>query len=215
MASSFVLHATGDLHRRQAVGSGGGAGGSNNNTTTSTTGTSTRHAFCVIAVVLMPYSRGRWVLLAVIIAVFILSMWLLICVRNRRRSRGGLPPTVGTQWMGPVGGYYYNNAPAPQRPLPTGPGAYYAGPAYQQQTQNLPPPAYTADGTAATAYNNTTNAYTATHNTGQGTYYYGQNGNGSHTYTREPENAGQNAYEMQDYPPPNSPPPALVHPPKT
>ncbi|KAK9491048.1 hypothetical protein V1508DRAFT_422918 [Lipomyces doorenjongii] len=132
--------------------------------------------------------RGRWILLGVIIVAGLLLFWLFVCVRNRRRAKAGLPPAYGTHWMGYGGGYNWNNqSTAPVQPQNTGPGAYYAG-TYPQQGSAAPP------------------AYTYNAN------YQQQPGVTQPGYPNIGPNEAQSgdAYEMHDYPPPTSPPPAAT-----
>lgn len=49
------------------------------------------------------YIWGRWILVGVILLVFGLGMFLYICVRSRRRVRGGQKPLPYTAWMVPNG----------------------------------------------------------------------------------------------------------------
>ncbi|KAK9355012.1 hypothetical protein V1523DRAFT_406576 [Lipomyces doorenjongii] len=132
--------------------------------------------------------RGRWILLGVIIVAGLLLFWLFVCVRNRRRAKAGLPPAYGTHWMGYGGGYNWNNQPtAPVQPQNTGPGAYYAG-TYPQQG-SAAPPAYT---------------YNANYQQQPGVTQPGYPNIGPN------EARSGDAYEMHDYPPPTSPPPAAT-----
>ncbi|KAK9376421.1 uncharacterized protein V1513DRAFT_440271 [Lipomyces chichibuensis] len=134
------------------------------------------------------YYWGRWILLGVIIVAGLLLFWLFICMRNRRRSKAGLPPAYGTHWMGYGGGYNGHNVPtAPVQPQNTGPGAYYAG-TYPQQG-SAAPPAYT---------------YNANYQQQPGVTQPGYPTSGPN-FDRSGE-----AYEMHDYPPPTSPPPAAT-----
>ncbi|KAK9325323.1 hypothetical protein V1517DRAFT_350631 [Lipomyces orientalis] len=132
---------------------------------------------------------GRWILLGVIIVIVLLLFWLFVCMRNRRRSKAGLPPAYGTQWMG-YGSGWRNQSQLPVQPQTTGPGAYYAG-AYPQQGTTAPP-AYTYN------QNYQQQPPPAQPDTMQQGYY-------NSPYQQR----SGDAYEMQDYPPPTSPPPAL------
>ncbi|KAK9234547.1 hypothetical protein V1525DRAFT_412761 [Lipomyces kononenkoae] len=126
------------------------------------------------------YYWGRWIFLGVVIVVGLLLFWLFICLRNRRRSKSGLPPAYGTHWMGYGGGYNWQNRPAApvQQPQNTGPGAYYAG--TYPQPGNAAPPAYN--------YNEN--------------YQQGLN--------NPDVSRPRDGYEMHDYPPPAAPPPAAT-----
>ncbi|KAJ8098005.1 hypothetical protein POJ06DRAFT_26715 [Lipomyces tetrasporus] len=134
------------------------------------------------------YYWGRWILLGVIIVIALLLFWLFICMRNRRRSKSGLPPAYGTQWMG-FGSGWRNQGPAPVQSQNTGPGAYYAG-AYPQQGTSAPP------------------AYAYNENYQQQPQQPGTMQQGS--YNSPYQQRSGEAYEMQNYPPPTSPPPALA-----
>ncbi|KAK9370402.1 hypothetical protein V1509DRAFT_346701 [Lipomyces kononenkoae] len=128
------------------------------------------------------YYWGRWIFLGIILLAGFFLFWLLICVRNRRRSKAGLPPAYGTHWMGYGNGYNGQARPAApaeqQQPQSTGPGAYYAG-TYPQQGYAAPP------------------AYSYNEN-------YQQRPGGTEQANRD------QAYEMHNYQPPTSPPPAAT-----
>jgi len=47
---------------------------------------------------------GRWVLLAVIIAVALIAFFLVSCLNARRRRKQGVTPMYGTSWMAPQHG---------------------------------------------------------------------------------------------------------------
>ncbi|EFX05313.1 hypothetical protein CMQ_3382 [Grosmannia clavigera kw1407] len=69
---------------------------------------------------------GRWVFLGLII-LFFLALFLLLCVRNRRRRTQGNAPMYGTGWMGNWGHPQY---PPPQYSQQPPVGAQYTGGTY-------------------------------------------------------------------------------------
>ncbi|KAK9381267.1 uncharacterized protein V2V93DRAFT_368776 [Kockiozyma suomiensis] len=160
------------------------------------------------------YGVGRWVLLGVIIVAALLFMWIWVCARNRKRAKHGQPPSYATTWMGPAGGYFSGNNQAVPTQNQGSNGSYYAGAGNQQtqQTQQTqfqpPPPAY---GT----HPGSNNPYPQQSGVAGTNNYYGNGTNGNGNYNDPPSEynnyhgmATREEYEMQDYPPPSSPPPA-------
>lgn len=135
---------------------------------------------------------GRWILLALIIGVFLIS-FLLVCTTNKRRLNRGQQPITGTSWIVPPS---YNQSEQ------------------QYQSQAAPPynPNANSDPTAAGYYDQSGN-FVNTHNTGGG-YSNGHDAG----YSRHDDYAppagpppGHNSnIEMDQYQPPSHPPPAFV-----
>ncbi|KAL1884271.1 hypothetical protein VTK73DRAFT_3255 [Phialemonium thermophilum] len=69
------------------------------------------------------YWYGRWVLAAVLIGLFILALLAFVCLRARRRKKGGPRPQYATGWTGPNYGPGAGAAPyAPPPQYSPGPG---------------------------------------------------------------------------------------------
>ncbi|KZF22408.1 hypothetical protein L228DRAFT_268873 [Xylona heveae TC161] len=89
------------------------------------------------------YNWGRWVLLAILIALAFLFFFFFSCITSRRRRRAGRQPFYGTAWLGgkpPVGHgpATYNNNNTNNNP--GGPQPYY-GSYYQPPAPPYSPPA--------------------------------------------------------------------------
>ncbi|KAG5357311.1 Protein RCR2 [Yarrowia sp. C11] len=142
-------------------------------------------------------SWGRWILLALIIGVFLIS-FLLVCTTNKRRLNRGQQPITGTSWIVP----------------PT-----YHQSEQQYQSQAAPPynPNANSDPTAAGYYDQSGNFVNTSQ---QGTYGNNQGGYTSNdAYGPPPGDAygpppgpppGHSNIEMDQYQPPSHPPPAFV-----
>jgi len=101
-------------------------------------------------------STGRWILLACVIAGFILLFALCACITARKRRRGGTSPYYGTAWLAPKPGAYnhqqYGQQPYGQQQYgqqqygAQGPdqGGYYTtptpAPPYSPNQHFTPPP---------------------------------------------------------------------------
>lgn len=141
---------------------------------------------------------GRWILLALIIGVFLIS-FLLVCTTNKRRLNRGQQPITGTSWIVP----------------PT-----YHQSEQQYQSQAAPPynPNANSDPTAAGYYDQSGNfVNTSHHGAGYSNHQGGYTSNDA--YGPPPGDAygpppgpppGHSNIEMDQYQPPSHPPPAFV-----